>query len=75
MNGDVVKKSEVQPPKVFTGQQELYNKLMENGIDVYVMTAASEELVRKARSQGFDLQLTGQVTDAIRVIGAVSLPK
>ncbi|CAH0158443.1 MULTISPECIES: hypothetical protein [Pseudomonas] len=44
--GDVVKKSEVQPPKVFTGQAELYNKLMENGIEVYVMTAASEELVR-----------------------------
>jgi hypothetical protein len=36
----------VQPPKVFTGQAELYNKLMENGIEVYVMTAASEELVR-----------------------------
>ncbi|MDF2796817.1 MAG: phosphorylcholine phosphatase, partial [Pseudomonas orientalis] len=44
--GDTVKKSEVQPPKVFTGQAELYNKLMENGIEVYVMTAASEELVR-----------------------------
>ena len=26
--------------------------------------------VGKARSQGFDLQLTGQVTDAVRVIGA-----
>ena len=44
--GDVVKNSEVLPPKVFTGQAELYNKLMENGIEVYVMTAASEELVR-----------------------------
>ena len=44
--GDVVKTIEVQPPKVFTGQAELYNKLMENGIEVYVMTAASEELVR-----------------------------
>ncbi|MGY4534089.1 phosphoserine phosphatase [Pseudomonas sp. TE3786] len=44
--GDVVKPIEVQPPKVFTGQAELYNKLMENGIEVYVMTAASEELVR-----------------------------
>jgi hypothetical protein len=38
----VVKNLEVQPPKVFTGQAELYNKLMENGIEVYVMTAASE---------------------------------
>ncbi|WAH59132.1 haloacid dehalogenase-like hydrolase [Pseudomonas silvicola] len=45
-DGDVVKKMDVDPPKVFTGQAELYNKLMENGIDVYVVTAASEELVR-----------------------------
>ncbi|KPA89502.1 haloacid dehalogenase-like hydrolase [Pseudomonas sp. RHF3.3-3] len=45
-DGDVVKNIEVQPPKVFAGQVELYNKLMENGIEVYVMTAASEELVR-----------------------------
>ena len=45
-DGDVVKNMDVQPPKVFTGQAELYNKLMENGIEVYVMTAASEELVR-----------------------------
>ncbi|KAE9641370.1 haloacid dehalogenase-like hydrolase [Pseudomonas sp. PB103] len=44
--GDVVKTLDVQPPKIFTGQVELYNKLMENGIEVYVMTAASEELVR-----------------------------
>ncbi|MFJ4586617.1 haloacid dehalogenase-like hydrolase [Pseudomonas moraviensis] len=44
--GDVVKQLDVNPPKIFTGQQELYNKLMENGIEVYVMTAASEELVR-----------------------------
>ncbi|QAX87467.1 phosphorylcholine phosphatase [Pseudomonas sp. DTU12.3] len=44
--GDVVKNLDVQPPKIFTGQVELYNKLMENGIEVYVMTAASEELVR-----------------------------
>ncbi|MBC3272932.1 haloacid dehalogenase-like hydrolase [Pseudomonas sp. SWRI81] len=44
--GDVVKTLDVNPPKIFTGQQELYNKLMENGIEVYVMTAASEELVR-----------------------------
>lgn len=45
-DGDVVKTMDVQPPKVFTGQAELFNKLMENGIEVYVMTAASEELVR-----------------------------
>ncbi|UFH49640.1 haloacid dehalogenase-like hydrolase [Pseudomonas sp. KNUC1026] len=44
--GGKVVNSEVQPPKVFTGQAELYNKLMENGIEVYVVTAAHEELVR-----------------------------
>lgn len=48
--GGVVKNTEVQPPKIFTGQVELFNKLMENGIDVYVMTAASEELVRMVAS-------------------------
>ena len=26
----------------------------------------------KARSQGFDLQVTGQVTDSVRVIGALA---
>jgi phosphoserine phosphatase len=45
-DGDVVKNIEVQPPQVFAGQVELFNKLMENGIEVYVMSAASEELVR-----------------------------
>ena len=49
-DGDQVKPIEVQPPKVFTGQTELFNKLMENGIEVYVMTAASEELVRMVAS-------------------------
>ncbi|WP_095148641.1 phosphorylcholine phosphatase [Pseudomonas sp. Irchel s3a18] len=48
--GDVVKTIEVNPPKIFTGQKELYNKLMDNGIEVYVMTAASEELVRMVAS-------------------------
>ena len=49
-DGDQVKTIEVQPPRTFTGQQELYNKLMDNGIEVYVMTAASEELVRMVAS-------------------------
>ena len=49
-DGDAVKTIEVNPPKIFTGQAELYNKLMENGIEVYVMTAASEELVRMVAS-------------------------
>lgn len=43
---DVYTQIEVNPPKIFTGQTELYNKLMNNGIEVYVVSAASEELVR-----------------------------
>ena len=49
-DGDQVKAIDVQPPKVFKGQAELYNKLMENGIEVYVISAASEELVRMVAS-------------------------
>lgn len=44
--GDAVKTVEISPPKFYTGQQELVNHLTANGIEVYVMTAASEELVR-----------------------------
>lgn len=49
-SGDTVKEASINPPKPFTGMQELYARLMENGIDVYVMTAASEELVRMVAS-------------------------
>ncbi len=49
-SGDTVKEASINPPKPFTGMQELYAKLMENGINVYVMTAASEELVRMVAS-------------------------
>lgn len=42
--------SEVYPPKPYRGMQELYNKLQENGIAVYVVTAANEELVRMVAS-------------------------
>ena len=44
--GAALKTIAVKPPKFYTGMQELYNKLMENGIEVYVVSAASEELVR-----------------------------
>lgn len=46
----VLTNSTVSPPKVFRGQVELYNRLMANGIDVYVVSAASEELVRMVAS-------------------------
>lgn len=48
--GGTLTSSTVSPPKVFRGQVELYNKLMANGIDVYVVSAASEELVRMVAS-------------------------
>ena len=44
---DVVETVEINPPRIFTGMTELYdNKLMENGIEVCVVSAAHEELVR-----------------------------
>lgn len=47
---DTLTTVEVHPPKIFRGQVELYNKLTTNGIDVYVITASSEELVRMVAS-------------------------
>ncbi|KAH5152315.1 hypothetical protein HBH69_141880 [Parastagonospora nodorum] len=47
---DEVVSSTVTPPKIFRGQTELYNALMDNGIAVYVMSAAHEELVRMVAS-------------------------
>ncbi|MDI3405646.1 HAD family hydrolase [Streptomyces cavernicola] len=38
--------TEVEPPELRTGMQELYQALRDNGIEVYVVSAASEELVR-----------------------------
>ena len=37
---------DVPPPRLQRGQQELYNALSANGIEVYVVSAAAEELVR-----------------------------
>lgn len=44
--GDEVQIMLVHAPRLLRGQQELYNTLMQNGIDVFVVSAASEELVR-----------------------------
>ena len=44
--GDVVKTIEINPPKIFSGQKELMNLLTKNGIEVYIISAAHEELVR-----------------------------
>jgi len=44
--GDEVQTMLVHAPRLLRGQQELYNTLIHNGIDVFVVSAASEELVR-----------------------------
>ncbi|KAF2640122.1 hypothetical protein P280DRAFT_469829 [Massarina eburnea CBS 473.64] len=49
-DGDSVASSTVNPPKIFTGQVELYNTLMDHGIAVYVISASHEELVRMIAS-------------------------
>ncbi|KAH7392357.1 hypothetical protein DE146DRAFT_137898 [Phaeosphaeria sp. MPI-PUGE-AT-0046c] len=49
-DGEEVVTSDVSPPRIFKGQVELYNALMNNGIAVYVISAAHEELVRMVAS-------------------------
>ncbi len=45
-DGDKVVDGTVNPPKMYSGQQELMNLMRENGIEVYIISAASEELAR-----------------------------
>ena len=45
-NGSTEKTDIISIPKMLKGQQELYAALMANGIEVFVVTAAAEELVR-----------------------------
>ena len=49
-NGDKVVDSTVHPPRVFSGMTELYNRLQENGIEVWIISAVSEEIVRMIAS-------------------------
>lgn len=49
-DGDEIVHEEVNPPKLFTGQKELINKLQKNGIEVYIVSASNEEVVRMAVS-------------------------
>ena len=49
-SGDKVKNHTIYPPKIFPAMVELYNALQKNGIDVYVITAANEEIVRMVAS-------------------------
>lgn len=49
-DGDEIVHEEVNRPHIFRGQVELYNALMANGIDVYVVSASAEEIVRMVAS-------------------------
>lgn len=49
-DGERVVEVGVEPPRLQRGQQELYRALMEHGIEVFVVSAASEELVRMVLS-------------------------
>ncbi|MFC0225175.1 haloacid dehalogenase-like hydrolase [Serratia aquatilis] len=48
-NNKLLQKS-VSPPRPLPGMQQLFAKLQENGIEVYIMSAAHEELVRMVAS-------------------------
>lgn len=43
---DQVQQMAIEPPRLQRGQQELYRYLMAHGIEVFVVSAAAEELVR-----------------------------
>jgi phosphoserine phosphatase len=49
-HGDEIVSGNVIPPQIFRAQIELYNALMKNGIAVYIVSAAHEELVRMVAS-------------------------
>lgn len=70
-DGDVAIPYEVNPPRIFRGQVELYSRLMANGIAVYVMSASSEELVRMVASD----PRYGYNVPAENVIGVTTLLK
>lgn len=48
--GDRVVEGTVTPPRPFAGMQQLYNRLMQSGIEVWIISSAGEELVRMIAS-------------------------
>jgi phosphoserine phosphatase len=70
-DGDVVVHTTVNPPVIYPGQRELINALHDAGIKVYVMTAASEELVRMVVSD----PKYGLNVDTENVLGVTTLLK
>lgn len=69
--GSEQKQSSVMPPRPLKGMQELYHRLQENGIKVYVMTAGNEEIVRMIASD----PRYGYGLDPAQVIGVNMLLK
>ncbi|RXS70918.1 haloacid dehalogenase-like hydrolase [Streptomyces sioyaensis] len=58
-DGDRLTRTQVQPPQFYRGMQELYHALQDHGIEVYVVSAAGEELVRDMLSDpkyGYDVK-------------------
>ncbi|AJC53272.1 MULTISPECIES: HAD family hydrolase [Streptomyces] len=52
-------RTEVQAPRFYRGMQELYQALRRHGVEVYVVSAASEDLVRMVLSDpkyGYDVK-------------------
>jgi len=49
-NGDELVQAEVKSPVLFTGQSQLFKALMDNGIEVYIITAGNEEIIRMIAS-------------------------
>jgi phosphorylcholine phosphatase len=45
-NGDAVEELAIDVPRMQRGQQELFRALADKGIEVYIVSAASEEIVR-----------------------------
>ncbi|NGN63389.1 haloacid dehalogenase-like hydrolase [Streptomyces sp. A7024] len=58
-DGGELTKTEVNPPKPYPGMRELFASLRKHGIEVYINSAASEELVRMVLSDpkyGYDVK-------------------
>jgi phosphoserine phosphatase len=68
-SGNAIISSTINPPKIYRGQTELYNALMSNGIAVYVVSAAHEELVRMVASD----PIYGYNVPPERVIGVTTM--
>ena len=70
--GDKVVDGTVNPPRFFRGMQELHNALRENGIEVYVMTAAHE--ARAARAVRPEVRLQREAAERDRRDDAAAQP-